>query len=41
LEIAHALGFGNAELLIQAEGLSHEVGKMLFTMLGTLLAEAG
>jgi four helix bundle protein len=41
LEIARALGFGNVPLLSQAEGLSHEVGKMLFTMLGTLLADAG
>jgi len=40
LEIARTLTFGNPPLLIQAEGLSHEVGKMLFTMLGTLLAEA-
>ena len=41
LDIARALGFGDAPLMSQAEGLSHEVGKMLFAMLGTLLAEAG
>jgi four helix bundle protein len=33
LEIARALEFGNAKLLDEAEGLSHEVGKMLFAIL--------
>jgi four helix bundle protein len=29
LEIARALEFGNSKLLDEAEGLSHEVGKMI------------
>ena len=33
LEIARALNFGHANLIDQAEGLSHEVGKMLFSLL--------
>jgi four helix bundle protein len=36
LEIARALTLGNSELLDQAESLSHQIGKMLFTMLATL-----
>jgi four helix bundle protein len=36
LEIARALGFGNSKLIDEAESLSHEVGKMLFTLLETL-----
>jgi four helix bundle protein len=36
LEIARALGIGNSELIDEAESLSHEVGKMLFSMLDSL-----
>ena len=36
LEIARALEFGNPRLLDEAEGLSHEVGKMLFSLLESL-----
>jgi four helix bundle protein len=38
LEIARALGFGNSKLLNEAEGLSHEVGKMLFSILEKVTA---
>ena len=33
LEIARALGEGNPEMLGEAEGLSHEVGKMIYGIL--------
>ena len=33
LEIARALEFGKSELLDEAEGLSHEVGKMIYAIL--------
>jgi four helix bundle protein len=33
LEIARALDFGNSKLLDEAEGLSHEVGKMIHGVL--------
>jgi four helix bundle protein len=33
LEIARALGTGDSELLDEVEGLSHEVGKMIFGVL--------
>lgn len=33
LEIARALKFGDAKLVDQAEGLSHEVGKMIHAIL--------
>jgi four helix bundle protein len=33
LEIARELGTGNSTLLNQTEGLSHEVGKMIFAIL--------
>jgi four helix bundle protein len=36
LEIARALGLGDAKLLDHAESLSHEVGKMIFTIIGKL-----
>jgi len=36
LEIARALKFGESSLLDEAEGLSHEVGKMLFVLLDSL-----
>jgi four helix bundle protein len=36
LEIARRLGLGNSQLLNDAEGLSHEVGKMIFAILGKL-----
>jgi four helix bundle protein len=39
LEIANALGFGDPEKIKRAEGLSHEVGKMLYAMLGSLQAK--
>jgi len=41
LEIARRLGFGDSKLLDQADNLAHEVGKMIFTMLGTLRTKAG
>ena len=40
LEIARALEFGNAKLLDEAEGLSHEVGKMLFAILDSTKKKA-
>ncbi len=36
LEIARALQFGNSKLLDEAEGLSHEVGKMLYATLESI-----
>jgi four helix bundle protein len=36
IEIARALGFGNSELLNEAEALSHEVGKMIYGMLESI-----
>lgn len=36
LEIARRLGFGEPSLHGEAVGLSHEVGKMIFTILGKL-----
>ena len=33
LEIARSLGMGNLKLLDDVEGLSHEVGKMIFGIL--------
>jgi hypothetical protein len=36
IEIARALQFGDSQLLNEAEGLSHEVGKMLFSLLESL-----
>lgn len=33
LEIAHALGLGKAELVQEAEGLSQEVGKMIYAFM--------
>jgi four helix bundle protein len=33
LEIARALGIGDSKLIDDAEGLSHEVGKMIFGVL--------
>jgi four helix bundle protein len=36
LEIARALGFGDSELLHEAGGLSHEVGKMIYAFLESL-----
>ena len=33
LEIARALGFGDSKLLDETEGLSHEVGKMIHSIL--------
>jgi len=33
IEIARAIGIGNPTLLNEAEGLSHEVGKMLYAIL--------
>jgi four helix bundle protein len=33
LEIARALSLGKPELLNEAEGLSHEVGKMIYALL--------
>jgi four helix bundle protein len=39
LEIARSLGFGDPKLLASAEDISHEVGKMLFTLIGRLKAK--
>lgn len=36
LEIARVLKFGNPKLLDEAEGLSHEVGKMLYATLESI-----
>ena len=36
IEIARSLEFGNPKLLDEAEGLSHEVGKMLYATLESL-----
>jgi len=36
LEIARALDMGNPKLLDEAEGLSHEVGKMLYAILDSI-----
>jgi four helix bundle protein len=33
IEIARRLGFGNPNLIDEADGLSHEVGKMLYAIL--------
>jgi hypothetical protein len=33
LEIARTLDFGDPKLLVEAEGLSHEVGKMIWAIL--------
>lgn len=40
LEIARALSLGKSELLDDAENLSHQVGKMLFKLLGSLQVKA-
>lgn len=36
LEIARALGIGSREMLDEAEGLSHQVGKMLYATIESL-----
>jgi four helix bundle protein len=36
LELARGLGMGDLKVLTEAEGLSHEVGKMLYAMLNSL-----
>jgi len=36
LEIARRLALGNTQLLDEAEGLSHQIGKMIFTILRKL-----
>lgn len=36
LEIARALQLGEPELINEAEGLSHEVGKMIYSLLETV-----
>jgi four helix bundle protein len=40
LAIARALGLGDSKLLDQAESLSHEVGKVIFTLMKGLKTEA-
>jgi four helix bundle protein len=40
LQIARALGFGDPKLLDRAESLSHEIGKMIFTLIGRLKTKA-
>jgi four helix bundle protein len=36
LEIAHRLNYGDSQLLTTAEDLSHEIGKMIYVILGKL-----
>src|SRR6185437_739704 len=36
LEIARMLGFGKPELIDEADRLSHEVGRMIFALMGSL-----
>jgi len=36
LEIARSLQFGNPELIEEAEGLSHKIGKMLYSLLKSI-----
>jgi four helix bundle protein len=36
LEIARKLGFGDLRLIDEAEILAHEIGRMIFTILGKL-----
>ena len=36
LGIARRIGLGNSQLIDDAESLSHEIGKMIFTILGKL-----
>jgi four helix bundle protein len=36
LELARALEFGNSELVAEAEHLSHEVGKMLYSFMESI-----
>ena len=36
LEIARTLQFGNRESINEAEGLSHEVGKMIYALLESI-----
>jgi four helix bundle protein len=38
LEIARRLSLGDPKLIDEAEGLAHEIGRMIFTMLGKLRA---
>jgi four helix bundle protein len=38
LEIARRLGLGDLKLINDAEGLAHEIGRMIFTILGRLRA---
>lgn len=40
LEIARALGMGDSDLLNEAEGLSREVGKMIYATLHSLRKQA-
>jgi four helix bundle protein len=40
LEIARSLEMGNPEQVRQAEGLSDEVGKMIYSLAGSLKAQA-
>lgn len=40
LEIARALQFGNPKLIDEAEGLSHEVGKMIYSILESIKTTA-
>lgn len=40
LEIARSLQFGKPELINEAEGLSHEVGKMIYSFLESLKDQA-
>jgi four helix bundle protein len=41
LEIARSLDFGASDLLNRCDGLSHEVGKMIFAFMRTLRGRSG
>ena len=41
LEIARALQFGNLEQINEAERLSHEVGKMIYSLVESLKDQIG
>src|SRR6201996_9353970 len=38
LEVARRLGLGDPKLIAEAQDLAHEIGKMIFTILGKLRA---
>jgi four helix bundle protein len=40
LELARQLGMGKLKLIEEAEGLSHEIGKMIYALLVSLKSQA-